>query len=251
MQWARALSRSRGKRVEAARPFGHELLAEHEMTDQRPGLALRDLRPELELEGLAGVVQDRRAREQIAVEPGMEHAGLCREGGHRDGVLDQPAQVGVVAGARAGRLAKGRAKGLVAQEAVEQRAQMRVVHLAREMLEKALQLVHVPVGHGQELRGIRAVCLRAPYRLQVHLELVAKALHPALHGHQITALELAGEEVRVAEGAPGNCPRAIAQLHRQVGAPVARREPVLARAGVHAVDLAPGSQLGDRHRGQL
>ena len=82
---------------------------------------------------------------------------------------------------------------------------MRVVDLAREVLEEAVELVEVAVGGRQELCRVRAV-LGAPDRLQLDLELVPEALDPAAHGHQVAALELAGEEVRVAEGPPWIAP---------------------------------------------
>ena len=177
----------------------------------------------------------------------MQRAGL--EGERRDGdrVLEQAAQVGVVAAARAGRAAKVGAEALVAEERVEQRAQVRVVDLAGEVLEEAVELLDVAVGDRQELGRVGRALLGAPDRGQLDLQLVAKALDAAAHADQVAALELAGEEVGVAERTPGDGAGAVAQLDRQVGAPVAGGEPVLARAREDALDLAPGSQFGHRH----
>ena len=83
-----------------------------------PASLKRDLGAEIELERLAHVVQDRRAQEQVGVEPGVERAGLVgeRPDGHR--VLDQPAEVGVVPRTRAGGAPEVRAEGVVAEERV-------------------------------------------------------------------------------------------------------------------------------------
>ena len=64
---------------------------------------------------------------------------------------------------------------------------------------------------------------------------------------EVAALELAREEVRVAERAARDRARAIAQLDGEVRRPVLGREAILAGAGEHPLDLAAGPQLGDRH----
>ena len=70
---------------------------------------------------LADVVQDRRADQHVRVEPRVQHAGLQRERRHGDRVLEQAAQVGVVARARAGRAAELGPERARRQEGVEQR----------------------------------------------------------------------------------------------------------------------------------
>ena len=153
----------------------------------------------------------------------------------------------MVARARAGRAPEVGAERVVAEERVEQAPQVRVVHLAREVLEEAVQLLHVAVGHRKELGGVARLLAGALDRLELHLELVAEALHPPAHGHEVAALELPGEEVRVAKRAARDGARAVAQLDRQVGRSVLGRQAVLARAGEHALDLAARSELSDRH----
>ena len=69
-------------------------------------------------------------------------------------VLDQPAEVGVMARAGAGRAPEIGAERVVAEEAVEQGAQVRVVDLAAEVLEEAVELLQVAVGDRQELGGV-------------------------------------------------------------------------------------------------
>ncbi len=161
-------------------------------------------------------MEERRAEQQVGVQAWVERARLERERADRHGVLEQAAEVRVVARAGAGRAAEVGAECFVPEEEVEQRAQVGVVDLAGEVLEEAVELVEVAVGHRQELGGVRGR-LGAPDRLEVHLELVPEALDPAPDGHEVAALELGREEVRVAERAAGDRTGPVAQLDRQVG----------------------------------
>ena len=158
--------------IQARRPLDDHLLAERDVADQRAGLAECDLGAQLELAQLADVVEQRRADQHVRVEPRVQDARLEAERADRDGVLEQPAEVGVVARARAGRPAQLGPERVVAEEGVDQGAQVGVVDLAREVLEEAVQLVEVAVGGRQE-RG-RVGRLGAPDRLQLDLELVRK-----------------------------------------------------------------------------
>ena len=160
-----------------------------------------------------------------------------------DGVLEQPAEVGVVAAAGARRAAPLGAQGGVVEQALEQRAVARLVDLAREVLEEAVELVEVAVGDGQE-RG-RVGVLGALDRADLDLELVAEALHAPLHAHEVAAVEAAAEQVGVAEHAR----RQRASCGRAARAPGtasrARGQPVLAGAGVDAGDLVAGAQRAE------
>ena len=73
-----------------------------------------------------------------------------RERRHRGHVLEQPAEVGVVAVARAGCAPERGAQLHVGQQRVEQRPVAGVVDLRGEVLEEAVELVHVAVGDRQE-----------------------------------------------------------------------------------------------------
>src|SRR5918992_1508855 len=190
-----------GKGLEPVRPLRDELLAEDEVTHQGTGLAERDLGAEVELARLAQVVQDRSAEKQVGVEARVEGAGLERERGDGDRVLEQAAEVGVMAGAGAGGAAELGAEARVAQERVEERAQVGVVDLARQMLEKPVELVEIAICDGQELGGGGGSGNGAAGRAELHLELVPEALDPTGHPDQIAALELTGQEVGVAERA--------------------------------------------------
>ena len=108
---------------------------------------------------------------------GCSDAGLERERGHGHRVLQQPAEVGVVADARAGRAPQLRPERVVGEEGVEQGAQVGVVHLAREVLEEAVELVQVAVGDRQEGGRVGAP-RRARIALQLDLQLVPEALDP-------------------------------------------------------------------------
>ena len=70
---------------------------------------------------------------------------MC-ERGHGDGVLEQPAQVGVVSGAGGRRAAPGLPQDAVGHQRVEQSAVALVVDLARQVLEEAVKLVEVTIG---------------------------------------------------------------------------------------------------------
>ena len=149
-----------------------------------------------------------------------------------------------VAGAR--RAAQLGAERRVLQEGVEQPAQPAVVDLAAQVLEEAVELVEVAVGHRQEVGGVHARRVGSLDRAQVHHQLVAEALGTALDLHQVALLELGGEEVRLAERARGHGTGAIAQLERQVRRAGPGRQTVLARAGEDPAQLGAGAQLGQR-----
>src|SRR5215210_6151840 len=220
----------RGEAVQPRGALGHELLPQRQVTHQRAGLAQRYLGAQVELERLAGVVEDRGAEQKVGVEPGVERARLVGERADGHGVLDQPAQ-----------------EGVVAEERVEQAPEVLVVHLPCQVLEEAVELLHVAVGHRQELGRIARLLARTPDRLQRHLKLVAKALDTPAHAHEVAALELPGEEVGVPERAAGDRARAVAQFDRQIGRSVLGRQAILARAREDPLDLAACSQLSDGH----
>jgi hypothetical protein len=233
--------------VQAPRALRDQLLPERDVADQRARLAQRDLRPQLELERLAGVVEDRGREEQVGVEPRMERARLERQRGHGHRVLEEPAEVCVVPGARARGAPEVLAERRVSEERVEQRAQVGVVDLTGKMLEEAVELLHVAVGDRQELGRVRHGLGRAPDRFELDLKLVPEPLYAPLYRDKVTPFELAGEEVGVPEGASRYRSGAVAQLDREVRRAVPRRQAVLPRAREHTLDLTARSQLRNRH----
>ncbi len=193
-------------------------------------------------------MDDRRRDQQVGVQAHVQGAGLERERRDGDGVLEQAAEVRVVAGARARGAAPCRAQRAVGEQVVQQRAQARVMDLAREVLEEAVELVEVAVGDGQERRRIDLAVLYAPDRAQLDLQLVAEALDATRDAHEVAALEAAREHVGVAERARLHRAAAIAQLDREIRRAGARQQAVLARACEHAFELLAGAQRGDAQR---
>ena len=102
--WWQSTQCSSASRRDSSRPLGtlgDHPLADHDVAEQPPLLAETDLRPQRELARAAEVVDDRGGQQQVGVQPGVKLAELVGERRHRHGVLEQPAQVGVVAAARA------------------------------------------------------------------------------------------------------------------------------------------------------
>src|SRR2546423_15751 len=92
-----------GEALEPGDPSGQELNAEGHVSDQASLCTQLDVSTELELACLADVVEDRRGEQQVRVEPRMKDAGLLGERGHRHGVLQQTAEIGVMPRAAARR----------------------------------------------------------------------------------------------------------------------------------------------------
>ncbi len=69
---------------------------ELEVPEQTPLVGAGELRAKGELAGLAEVVQQGGGEQQVAVETGVQGAELESQSGDGDGMLEQPAEVGVV-----------------------------------------------------------------------------------------------------------------------------------------------------------
>src|SRR4029078_7175541 len=102
-------------------------------------------RPVGNLGGLADVVEERRRHEQVRVELRMELADLADERGDRDRVLEQPAEIGVMAAAGTGRAPELRRHRLGVEDPLDHLAERLVVDLAGQMLEKTGSVLHRPV----------------------------------------------------------------------------------------------------------
>ena len=72
------------------------------MAEQPALVAEPDLGAERQLADAAEVVDERGGQQQVLVQALVQHARLDRERRDRDGVLEQPAEVGVVLGAGGG-----------------------------------------------------------------------------------------------------------------------------------------------------
>ena len=145
-------------------------------------------------------------------------------------------------GARRKSLASGSAK----QEPLDDAAQAGVVDLAAQVLEEALQLLDRAIGGGKELGGVERPGLEPAHVVELRRQLAPEALELAAGEHRVATLEAQPDPVGLAEDASGKRAGAVAQLERQVGAPVPGRQSVLAHARVAALEPLAGTQLGDR-----
>ena len=81
--------------------LGDHAQAQLDVPEQRALAAALDLGAVGELAGLAEVVDERGGEQQVAVQARVQRAQLERQRGDGDGVLEQPAEIGVMAGRRA------------------------------------------------------------------------------------------------------------------------------------------------------
>jgi len=162
-------------------------------------------------------------------------------------VLEQPAEVAVVAVARARGPAPLRAQRRVAEQRGQQRLVPGFVDLASEVLEEAVELVEVAVGDRQERGRVGLAFTRPTDAAQLDLQLVAEALDAAGDADEVAAFKAPGEDVGVAERARLNGARPIAQLDGEIRRAGPRQQAVLARAREDAVDLLALPQRGNRH----
>jgi hypothetical protein len=127
------------------------------------------------------------------------------------------------------------------------------VDLADEMLEESLELLDRSVGGGQEVGRIEAARLEPRGVVELGHELAAIALHLPPGGDRVAALEAQPDPVGVAEDTGGNRSRSVAQAQGEIRGPGARREALLLRARVAALEPLPrpqgfdlGTDLRDR-----
>ena len=90
---------------------------------------------------------------------------------------------------------------IAALRAGQERRVARVVDLRREVLEEAVELVEVPVGDGEEARGVRRAGGRPADRAQLDLQLVAEALDAPGHAHEVAAIEAPGKHIGITKRA--------------------------------------------------
>ena len=237
------LERERAALVEdPRRALAQQTQADLDVAEQPALRAALDRGAVGELARLADVVDDRRRDQEVRVEPRVAERELLRERRDGDRVLEQAAEVGVVARARAGRAAQLGAEARVGEERVEQAAVAGVGDLAREMLEEAVELVEVAVGDRQEVRRVGLALGRPLDPVELDLRLLAEAHDAAARAHELARLEAAALEVGVAEDAGRERSAAVAQLDREVGRARARREALLARAREDAVHRLAGAK---------
>ena len=175
----------------------------------------------------------------------MQLAQLAHQRRHRDRVLEQPAEVGVVPAARARRAAE-----LLGDRSAPKSSSRRPRAGARRgpRASGARGIPPAPRGRGRRRGGSGrpASPTRAAASSISALSSPAEALDLAADANRSPRSKRSRDAVGLAEHARGDRPGAVAKLERQVGGAVARGQTVLARAGVVALEALPGSQLGDR-----
>ena len=223
-----------------------QLRSDRQMAEQPALVADPELRPVGELARLADVVNERRRHQQVGVEPGMELAQLADQRPHRDRVLEQATEVGVMPAPGARGAAEVAGQRLGEEKPLDDTAQAGIVDLAAQVLEEALELLDRAVGGGKELGGVERPGLEPAHVVELRRQLAPEALELAAGEHRVATLEAQPDPIGLAEDASRKRAGAVAQLQRQVGAPVSGRQPVLAHARVAALEPLTGAQLGDR-----
>ena len=181
---------------------------------------------------------------------GCSCAKLERQRAHRDGVLEQPAEIRVVAAARARRAPPLRAQRGIAEQRLHQPAVRRVVDLAGQVLEEPLELVEVAVGDREERRPDRRASARRMSRTSSWSSSRKRSTRPTTRTSsprsKRPATTSASRNTRRADRAG-----LVAELERQVGRAGAGGQAILARAGEDGVDGVSGAQGGDRGLGVM
>lgn len=246
------------------------MMREHAVREREPALLreLRrtvrgeDLQPELhvakhpplvtELDGggvhkladLAQIVHDRGGDQQIPIQARMELAELPAELRDGDGVLEQPAQIRVVAAAGAGRAAQRGAELLIAKHGAQEAAEARIMHLGREVFEEPFELVEIAVRRRQKLLGVDALSARE--LLHIQLEGVAEPFHAPPDAHRVTRRKPCRDGVGIAKHPAGDRAGAVPQLQREVGLAASTHLALGAHDREHAVDGLLLHEFGDR-----
>jgi uncharacterized protein DUF1015 len=201
-------------------------------------------RPAIELAQTAGVVQECGPDEKVAPQSRVELNRVPAQGRHRDGVLEEPAGIGVMR-VRCGRQnTETRAKVGVSDEPAHELVEPRMRDLGGQELEEAVQLLEVSARLGHECRGI---CLGRLEGAHFELEAVAEPLHAPEDAHGVAFSEALVEEVDVAPDARVDPSTRIDELEREVGAPATRAQALLTGDRVGALDDPVLSELRYRH----
>jgi hypothetical protein len=158
-------------------------------------------------------VGQRRRKQQVGLEPRMELTQVVGQRRHRHRVFEQPAEVRVVPGSGAGGPTPLGPEACVGEQPVEKGAELAIMHLAREMLEKPVQFVEVTVRPGEKRTRINPRISGYPLDQQdLDYELVPEPLDPAGDPHKVTALEAPGQSGGIPESASLDDAGLIAEL---------------------------------------
>ncbi len=178
----------------------HLVIAERDLALQATGVGEVD-RQRVVVVGLdlADVVEQGTGHRDVAVDAREEGGGGADRLGDRDGVLEQAVAVGLVVDLRRGRVAEARPDlRVLAEEAVEQVAQLGVLNRCQELTQVALDALEGDLGLGREVflpilvRGrltqAAELDLRAP--ALTHLEVAADVNRRARRGQRVELLGL-------------------------------------------------------------
>ena len=124
------------------------------MAEHPPLLGEAELGAVGELAHLADVVDQRGGQEEVGVEARVELAGLEHERADGDRVLDQAAEVGVVAPLGAGRAPELRGVRPFDDEPCRHLRSPSWWISRDEVLQKSLELLDRAIGGGQEVAGV-------------------------------------------------------------------------------------------------
>ena len=164
-------------RVEAVGPLLDHPQAEMNVPEQAALVGGTERRAAPELAHPSDVVQERCREDDVRTEPLVQLGRLAHQRGHTHRVLEQAARVRVM-GLRRRQLPERLAQLRVGRERTDDGRQARMGDLARQELEKPVELVGISAQPGGESRG---VVVRRLDRADLELKPVVETLDPPEH----------------------------------------------------------------------
>jgi hypothetical protein len=193
-------------------------------------------------------VEQRRGHEEIGVEPRMKLTELPDERPDRDGVLDQTPDVGVMPGSGAGSPPELGCDRIAEEDSLDDRPERGVVDLAREVLQKALQLLGIAIRRGEKGSGVEIGSLEPRNVLDLDDQLAAKPLDLPGNADRVAPLEARREPIDIPKRPRRDRTGPVPQLQGEIDRAVPGREPVLAHARIDAAEAPSGREFRDRGR---
>ena len=229
--------------VERSGPLLDESQAEVDVPEQ---LALRrrqEERTAVELDGAAGVVQERCCEEEVAPEASVELRGVTAEGRDCDRVLEEAAAVAMMRIRCRRKCAEARSEVRIGDETRDGRTKTRVGELVGEELEEPVELVEVAPRLGYERGGVG---FRRLHRANLELQTVAKPLNTSEHAHGVSLAEAPVEKLDVVPDARVDTAGRIDELEREIRSAASSAQALLPRDGEDAFDDSILGELCDR-----
>lgn len=172
----------------------------------------------------------------------MEPGDLAAERGDSDRVLEQAARVAVVTVGDRRKRPQAPAQVPVLEEAADERMEPPVGQLAREELEKAVELVEVPPCLGNERDRVLARLLEGA---NLELQPVTEALHAPEHADGCARSAATVEQLDVLPHSRVDPAAPVDELEREIRRSGARPQTLLACHGEDTLDHPVLGQLGD------